>query len=98
MQIRTNTNLSVNYEDLSLAPEIELIMLFAEVKYQLSKKDEILKGHQLNEFRIKTNSQGISQMIGELQALQTQLQTFGNMAEGLNAIIRQNVKQKSETV
>lgn len=36
-------------------------------------------------------------MIGELQALQVQLQTFNNMSEGLNAIIRQSTQPKNET-
>lgn len=53
VQIRTNSNLSVNYKDLTLSPEVELIMLFAEPKYELTKKSEIVKGHELNEFRIK---------------------------------------------
>jgi hypothetical protein len=93
VQVRTNTNFSVNYEDSTLSPEIELILLFVEPKYELDKKG-IVKGNQLNEFRIKTTTEGIATLIGELQALQTQLLPFTNMAEGLNAIIRQNTTIK----
>lgn len=92
VQIRTNSNFTVNYQDLSLSPEIELIMLFVEPKYEVNKKNEISKGSQLNEFRIKTNISGISHIIGELQALQVKLQTFDNLSEGLNAIIKQSTK------
>ncbi len=72
-------------------------MLFVEPKYEFTKKSEIVKGHELNEFRIKTDIKGISHMIGELQALQVQLATFDNMSEGLNAIIRQSKQPKNET-
>ena len=91
LEIRTNTNLAVNYSDLTLTPEIELIMLFVEPKYEV-KKGAIYKGGVLNEFRIKTDKDGISQIIGALQALQAQVQTFDNMAEGLNVIIKANTK------
>ena len=96
IQIRTNSNFSVNYKDLNLIPEVELILLFTEPEYQVNKKFEVVKGQKLSEFRIKTSSEGINQIIGELQALQVQLLTFSNLSEGLNAIIKQNIKPKEE--
>ena len=96
IQIRTNSNFSVNYKDLNLIPEVELILLFTEPEYQVNKKSEVVKGQKLSEFRIKTSSEGINQIIGELQALQVQLLTFSNLSEGLNAIIKQNTKPKEE--
>ena len=96
IQIRTNSNFSVNYKDLNLIPEVELILLFTEPEYQVNKKFEVVKGQKLSEFRIKTSSEGINQIIGELQALQVQLLTFSNLSEGLNAIIKQNTKPKEE--
>jgi hypothetical protein len=94
IQIRTNTNFGVNYANLELAPAVELIMLFTEPEYQINKKNDVIKGQKLSEFRIKTSIEGVNQIIGELQALQVQLQTFSNLSEGINAIIKQNVKQK----
>lgn len=95
VQLRTNSNFTVNYKDLSLSPEVELIMLFVEPEYELNKKGEILKGHKLSEFRIKTTNEGISNMIGQLQALQVQLQTFSNLSEGINTVIAASIKPKS---
>lgn len=95
LQVRTNTNLSVNYKDLSLSPEIELIMLFVEPKYQPTSKGGITKGHELNEFRIKTDTKGISHIIGELQALQAQLTTMENMSEALNVVIKHSAGKPS---
>lgn len=94
IQIRTNSNFSVNYENLNLVPEVELIMLFTEPQYEVNKKFEVVKGHKLSEFRIKTDTKGINHIIGELQALQAQLTTFDNLSEGLNAIIKQNTKRE----
>lgn len=96
IQIRTNSNFSVNYENLNLVPKVELIMLFTEPEYQVNKKGEILKGQKLSEFRINSSVDGINHIIGELQALQVQLQTFTNLSEGINAIIKQNTKPKEE--
>jgi len=96
IEIRTNSNFSVNYQNLNLVPEVELIMLFREPQYIVNKKYEIVKGHKLSEFRIKTDIKGITHIIGELQALQVQLTTFDNLSEGLNAIIKQNTKPKDE--
>ena len=77
LQIRTNSSFSVDYSNSNLVPEVELILLFSEPEYQLTtKKDGIKKGNKLSEFRIKTSSDGINQMIGELQALQINLQMY----------------------
>lgn len=93
LQIRTNSSFSVDYSNSNLVPEVELILLFSEPEYQLTtKKDGIKKGNKLSEFRIKTSSDGINQMIGELQALQINLQMYEQMSVGLNAVINQNKK------
>jgi hypothetical protein len=94
VQIRTNSNFGVNYKDLTLIPEVELIMIFREPEYISNKKGDILRGDKISEFRIKTTASGINHIIGELQALQVQLTTFENLSEGLNAIIKQNTKPK----
>lgn len=96
IQVRTNSNFSVNYEDLTLSPEVELIMLFTEPKYEVTKKKEIEKGFALSEFRIKTDIKGISNLIGELQALQNQLLTFENMSDMLNVVIKNNTTPKEK--
>lgn len=94
LEIRTNSSFIINYNDLTLSPQIELIMLFAEPKYKADGKGTVTKGHELNEFRLNTTKEGISQVIGELQNLQLQLNTMDNLSEGVNAFIRQNTKSK----
>lgn len=95
IQIRTNANFALSYKDSTLVPEIELIMLFVEPKYEVNKKGQVEKGQELNEFRLKTSLSGISQIIGELQALQVQMKGLENMSEGINAIIKANTDQPS---
>lgn len=93
LQILTNSSFIVDYSTSNLVPEVELILLFSEPEYHLTtKKDGIKKGNKLSEFRIKTSSEGVNQMIGELQVLQVNLQKFEQMSVGLNAVINQNKK------
>ncbi len=96
IQLRTNSNFSVNYDDLTLVPEVELIMLFTEPDYILNKKKEVEKGQKLSEFRVKTSTEGISHMIGALQNLQTQLQTLTNLSYGLNEFIKSATEKTKE--
>ena len=51
---------------------------------------------QAQEFRIDTDIEGVTKIIGELQALQIQLQTFQNMSEMLNTVIKNNTRPKEE--
>lgn len=94
IQIRTNSNFSVNYQDLTLSPEVELIMLFTEPDYTVNKKMEIAKSVSVDEFRIKTDIAGVGRIISELQALQNQLLTFENLSGMLNSVIKSNTKPK----
>ena len=90
LQLRTNSSFGVDYSTSNLIPEVELIMLFSEPEYQLTaKKDSVKKGLKLSEFRIKTTSEGINQMIGELQGLQISLQQYEQMGTTLNSVITQ---------
>lgn len=95
IQIRTNSKFNVSYQDLTLVPEVELIMLFTEPHYTTNKKFEVLKEQKLSEFRCNSTIDGIAEMIGQLQALQVQLQTFQNLSEGINAVIKMNTTPKT---
>jgi hypothetical protein len=97
VQLRSNTNFSVNYENNNLTPQIELILLSYEPKYNLTKKGEIEKGHEIGEFRIFANLEGINAMIGELQLLASQLQKFQQLSVGINQLIesaKENIEPK----
>lgn len=95
ISIRSNTNFSIDYTNLTLKTQIELIILCQEPVYDVNKKREIVKSAKLGEFRFFTSLEGINDMIGELQALAIQLQTFEQMSVGMNKII-ENAKQKQE--
>lgn len=91
--LRSNTNFSINYETNNLKPQVELILLSSEPKYEVNKKGEIMKGHELGEFRIFTTMEGVNAMIGDLQLLVSQLQTFEQLSAGMNTLI-ESAKQK----
>lgn len=89
ISFRSNTKFSINYETSNLVPEIELILLSTEPKYEVNKKFEVMKGSELSEFRIFTSLDGINNMIGELQELARRLQTFEQLSVGMNQIINE---------
>lgn len=94
ISFRSNTTFKLNYETNLLTPETELVLLSVEPKYEVNKKGEIMKGSELNEFRIFCSLEGINTMIGDLQLLATQLQTFEQLSTGVNTLI-ENSKSKS---
>ena len=83
----SNTTFSIDYETSNLTPQVEMIILSTEPKYEMNKKQEIMKGQELSEFRIFTSLEGINLMIGELQAVASNLQKFQQLSSGLNGLI-----------
>jgi hypothetical protein len=96
ISFRSNTKFSLNYDDQNLTPQVELIILSHEPEYKLNTKGEIMKGSVLGEFRIFTSLDGINAMIGELQLLAAQLQTFEQLSVGMNSLINNAKKKKEE--
>lgn len=95
IQIRTNTNFDLNYENGLLEPCIELILLFSSPKYEVDKKKTgIVKTISVSEFRVKTDSKGIAELIGQLQATQVAAQTVDNMSAAFNHIIKSSKDSK----
>ena len=89
IQVRTNTSFSVNYENSLLVPEIELIILVSNPIYTVNeKKGQVNKTLSVGEFRVKTDFEGISNLIGQLQATQGGLAKYQNMSNALNTIIQ----------
>jgi len=87
VQVRSNTSFSVNYKSNNLTPQIELVLLSTEPKYIVNKKGGVDKGVELGEFRIYTDKDGVNELIGQLQLIAANLQTFEQMSVGLNTII-----------
>lgn len=92
VQVRSNCNMSVNYSDLSLVPQIELVLLTHEPHYEVNKKGEITKEGKLGEFRCITTLDGLNEMIADLQKTASDLQVFGQMSASLNKVIDQYKK------
>ena len=86
--IRSNLHYTVNYETLLLVPQIEVIMLVSQPVYSENKKGEIMKNRQLKEIRFETSLEGVNALIGELQALATNMTTFEQMGGALNHVIK----------
>ena len=97
VQVRSNCNMTVNYTDLSLTPQIELILLTQEPLYEVNKKREIEKTVKLGEFRCITSLEGLNEMISDLQKTASELQIFQQMAGSLNKVIEQYKKPVDTT-
>jgi len=88
IQLRTNTRFNLSYEEHKLEPEIELIFIISKPEYVANeKKGTITKTVGVSEVRIDTTPSGLTKIIGQLQALQSPVNSFENMAEAFNAII-----------
>jgi len=95
--IRTNTYFTVNYDDLNLVAQIEVILLATHPAYEIVRKGNksmIEKGHKLQETRFVTDLRGINELIGQLQATAASLQVFEQMQAGLNKVIEQAKPEK----
>jgi hypothetical protein len=85
IQVRTNTNLSVVYADNSVKPQIEVIILHGEPKYQL-KKDKIIKELGIAESRFMLSPEALNLLINELQLTAKSLAKYSQLAEQINVI------------
>lgn len=101
IQVLSNTHFSINYDDFSLHPRVELILLFQEPKYKAKLTQDKKhfypeKSYTLGEARFVLTLDRLNAMIGELQVLATNLQKFEQLAAGLNGIIETNMKMKED--
>ena len=94
--VLSNTHFSVDYNTNNLEPQIEVILLTQEVKYKASAKGDIQKGIEVGEFRVFTSLEGVNDMIGKLQAMASQLQSFQQLSVGVNQLIEHSKKSNSD--
>ena len=88
ISVRSNCNFALNYENGKLMPLAEIILISTTPKYVMSKKkDGFTKEMDIQEFRIISNLDGINTLIGELQLLSQNINTFEQMAASFNTII-----------
>lgn len=98
IQLLSNLRFKANYSTSELSPEIELIFITAEPQYKLSKEKTGVyeKNTKINECRLITDLDGINQMIGDLQLMASQLQSYDQLSKGINTLINQTKENKQE--
>jgi hypothetical protein len=100
IQVRSNCTMSVNYENLLLTPQVEIILLTQEPVYKIKKvKTEsfIEKDRELSEYRCFATLDAINEMISDLQKVASELQIFAQMSGSLNKVIEQYKKPTDNT-
>ena len=92
--IRSNLRYTVNYDTTELEPQAEIVILSFKPVYSIDKKRHIVKDAGLEESRFELSLEAINKVIGELQAVAHQLQTYAQAGEAFNAIIRSLPKKQ----
>jgi len=96
LSVRTNCNFSLDYKSGKLHPQTEIILITSAPKYVLDKKktgiDKVLG---VTEYRFLSSLEGINHLIGELQLVVKNMNSFEQTAASFNVIIE---SQKETTV
>jgi hypothetical protein len=96
ISVRSNCDFSLNYETGKLHPQTEIILITTSPKYKLNtKKGELTKEQDVEEFRFKAGLEGINTLIGELQLVVKNMNAFEQTAASFNAIIESAKQQKA---
>lgn len=96
ISVRSNCDFALNYETGHLHPQAEIILITTCPKYTLNtKKGELTKEQDVEEFRFRAGLEGINSLIGELQIVVNNMNNFEQTAASFNAIIENVKKQKA---
>lgn len=88
ISVRSNQDFSVKYEDNTLIPQTEIIILVEKPHYVLNKKgDQIIRKTIVEEIRFKASTEGLNQLIGKLQLASHKAASFEQMGTALNDVI-----------
>ncbi len=89
LNVRSNCNFSLNYEEGTLHPQAEIIVITSAPKYVVNKKqDGVTKELEVQEMRFHSSLEGINKLIGELQLVVKNMNAFEQTAGSFNAIIK----------
>ena len=95
IHVRSNCDLSVNYDTLKLTPLTELIIVGVSPVYEADEDQEKLTKKLVSEeFRFKTDIEGMKMFIQELTEALAGMERIENMAVGLNNIIEEAKTKK----
>jgi hypothetical protein len=86
--IRTNLSFSVETGTTELKPTIEIVLLTYKPEYSFNAKSEIQQKRALDETRLILSTEGLNQMIANLQLSLAQLQQYEQMGVALNNVIK----------
>lgn len=97
VSVRSNQDFSVKYDDNSLIPQTEIIILVQKPVYNLNKKgDQIVRGDGIEEIRFKASTEALNHLIGQLNAAAQKAAQFDQMAGVLNNAIQSAKPTKEE--
>ncbi|MFY8187966.1 MAG: hypothetical protein ACOVLC_08405 [Flavobacterium sp.] len=91
------TNLSFHVENkYELKPYVEVVLLTYKPEYSFNTKSEIQQKRALDETRLSLSTEGLNQMIANLQLTLSQLQQYEQMGVALNNVISAMVKDNDK--
>ncbi len=97
INVRSNCNFSLDYETGKLRPQTEVILITSNPKYALNKKkDGVVKELDISEYRFIAGLEGVNQLIGELQLVVKNMNTFEQTAASFN-LVMESYKKSEET-
>jgi hypothetical protein len=85
--VRTNLSFSVENGTTELRPLVEVVLLTYKPEYSFNTKSEIQQKRALDETRLCLTTEGLNQMIANLQLTLAQLQQYEQMAIALNQVV-----------
>jgi hypothetical protein len=85
--VRVNLSFSVENGTTELKPLVEVILLTYKPEYSFNAKDQIQQKRALDETRLMLSSDGLNQLIANLQLASSQLQQYEQMGVALNNVI-----------
>ena len=93
--IRTNLSFSVDTGSSELKPAVEVVLLTYKPEYSFNSKEQIQQKRALEETRLLLSTDGLNQLIANLQLTLSQLQQYEQMGVALNQVIS---AMKNDTV
>ena len=93
VSVRSNCNFSLDYQTGKLHPQTEVIIITSAPKYSFNKnKTSLQKEQEVTEYRFVTDLSGINILIGELQNLVKNMNTFEQTSAAINQIVEASKK------
>lgn len=85
--VRTNLSFSIENGTTELKPTIEVVLLTYKPEYSFNAKSEIQQKIALDETRLILSTNGLNQLIANLQIALSELQQYEQMGVSLNNVI-----------